>query len=139
MTFSLLRSICETAGFPTGTGTRTDSCIRLRSVPVQGPLLLRHRTVGDVDHVIWIDRFGEVVVRPQPDRLLGGLYGRVPGDDHHLGLGPSLLDGLENRHAVHPGHAKIEQHHIGGAALPYPPGLLSPSRHPPPALKARSG
>jgi hypothetical protein len=58
-----------------------------------------------------------------------GLASRIPGDNDYLGLGPSLLDRLEDRHAIHPGHAKIKQHYIGWSLLHYPQCFASIANH----------
>src|SRR5208282_4546760 len=69
-----------------------DTGVEAREVLAQRPFLLGYRAAGGIDDLGRADRLGEIVVSPQPHRLLGTLDGGIAGDHDDLALRPGSLD-----------------------------------------------
>ncbi len=95
-----------------------------RAVLGREPPLLQPLADGE-QHLLVLERLGDVVERPLAHGLDGALDRRVGGDDHHHQVGVVLADLPQHLQAVHAGEHEVEQDQVDLLALQHGERLLA--------------
>ena len=78
--------------------------------PPRVQLVGLERATDRQQQLLFVERLGEVVEGPEPERLENVLLVGMGGQDHHAQIGAPRLQSLEDLEPVHVGKLEIEDH-----------------------------